>query len=314
MPDPRIRRPKHGATHGRRPGAGAPEKLAAAEAASAEAEAEAEAAASVAEAAIDAEPVAEAVMASAEAEAAASVAEAAIDAEPVAEAEAVPGAAPDAAPEAITPAAAETAAAGDAAGWFRETPLDESAPPSEDLSPPEPDLEPGPEPEPGLETIVRERDRPIVTSLPGPVPPVAPQRGRRLRGLLLGAATIVAVAAVGFVAGLLLPTFVPGPGIAVGSPSPGTSASASPTLSEPPSAEPSVAPSATPTPKPTPRPTPAPTQVVYVVKSGDQLARIAAKYGVTVAAIQEANGIKDPNLIRVGQKLIIPLPQVTPAP
>ena len=50
------------------------------------------------------------------------------------------------------------------------------------------------------------------------------------------------------------------------------------------------------------------------MKAGDQLARIAAKYGVTVAAIQKANGIKDPNLIKVGQKLIIPLPTATPAP
>jgi len=52
----------------------------------------------------------------------------------------------------------------------------------------------------------------------------------------------------------------------------------------------------------------------YVVKSGDQLSRIAKKYGVTVAAIQAANNIKDPNLIRVGQKLIIPLPVASPAP
>ena len=51
-----------------------------------------------------------------------------------------------------------------------------------------------------------------------------------------------------------------------------------------------------------------------MVKSGDQLSRIAKQYGVTVAAIQEANNIEDPNLIRVGQKLIIPLPVVSPVP
>ena len=68
------------------------------------------------------------------------------------------------------------------------------------------------------------------------------------------------------------------------------------------------------TPKPTAAPTPKPTQVTYIVKAGDQLARIAARYGVTVKAIQEANGIKDPNLIKVGQKLIIPAPTKTPKP
>jgi LysM repeat protein len=51
-----------------------------------------------------------------------------------------------------------------------------------------------------------------------------------------------------------------------------------------------------------------------VVKSGDQLSRIATTFGVTVAAIQAANNIENPNLIRVGQKLIIPLPVVSPAP
>jgi N-acetylmuramoyl-L-alanine amidase len=50
------------------------------------------------------------------------------------------------------------------------------------------------------------------------------------------------------------------------------------------------------------------------VRTGDQLSRIARKYGVTVAAIQKANNIKNPNLIRVGQKLIIPLPVASPAP
>jgi len=33
-----------------------------------------------------------------------------------------------------------------------------------------------------------------------------------------------------------------------------------------------------------------------------------------VVAIQKANNIKDPNLIRVGQKLIIPLPTKSPSP
>ena len=69
---------------------------------------------------------------------------------------------------------------------------------------------------------------------------------------------------------------------------------------------------AAPTPTATPVATPAPTPVVYVVKAGDQLDRDRGEYGVTVAAIQEANGITDPNRIFVGQKLKIP-PKPTPA-
>jgi LysM repeat protein len=47
---------------------------------------------------------------------------------------------------------------------------------------------------------------------------------------------------------------------------------------------------------------------VYVVRSGDQLGRIAASFGVTLQAIQAANGITNPNLIIPGQKLVIPSP------
>jgi spore germination protein len=50
------------------------------------------------------------------------------------------------------------------------------------------------------------------------------------------------------------------------------------------------------------------------VQPGDQLARIAARYGVTVTAIVKANDLANPNLIRVGQRLIIPLPQPSPVP
>ncbi len=57
----------------------------------------------------------------------------------------------------------------------------------------------------------------------------------------------------------------------------------------------------------TPPPPPVPTgPIQYTVQPGDSLTRIAAKYGVTVDAISRANNISDPNLIQVGQKLIIP--------
>lgn len=45
---------------------------------------------------------------------------------------------------------------------------------------------------------------------------------------------------------------------------------------------------------------------VYTVKAGDTLSGIAAKYGTTYQAIAAYNGIKNPNLIFVGQKIKIP--------
>lgn len=41
----------------------------------------------------------------------------------------------------------------------------------------------------------------------------------------------------------------------------------------------------------------------YMVKSGDTLSAIAAKYGTTVSALTTLNGIRNPNLIYPGQKL-----------
>lgn len=45
---------------------------------------------------------------------------------------------------------------------------------------------------------------------------------------------------------------------------------------------------------------------IHEVKAGETLTRISAQYGVSVAAIQEANGIDDPTKIRVGTQLTIP--------
>ena len=45
--------------------------------------------------------------------------------------------------------------------------------------------------------------------------------------------------------------------------------------------------------------------VTYSVQRGDTLAAIARKYGVSMAALQQANGLKNPNLIWVGQRLVI---------
>ncbi|WP_395744054.1 LysM peptidoglycan-binding domain-containing protein [Prosthecobacter sp.] len=44
----------------------------------------------------------------------------------------------------------------------------------------------------------------------------------------------------------------------------------------------------------------------HILKSGETLYRLASKYGVSVAAIQKANNIKNPNAMRDGMKLVIP--------
>ena len=44
----------------------------------------------------------------------------------------------------------------------------------------------------------------------------------------------------------------------------------------------------------------------YVVRPGDTLGAIAARYGTSVAALASANGIANPALIRAGQRLTVP--------
>jgi len=94
------------------------------------------------------------------------------------------------------------------------------------------------------------------------------------------------------------------------SPSPDTTPSPRPTRSPRPTPSPTPVPTPTPlpseTPAPTVAPTPAPTPRTYVVQEGDTLAEIAQQFGTTTEAIQAANGIQDPNVIAVGQVLVIP--------
>jgi LysM repeat protein len=60
-------------------------------------------------------------------------------------------------------------------------------------------------------------------------------------------------------------------------------------------------------PAPTPTPTPPPSEgFYYTVQSGDTLARIASRYGTTIAALVAANNLANPNIILVGQRLWIP--------
>jgi murein DD-endopeptidase MepM/ murein hydrolase activator NlpD len=49
-----------------------------------------------------------------------------------------------------------------------------------------------------------------------------------------------------------------------------------------------------------------PTGPVYIVQSGDNLTSIASQFGITQDELIAANGITDPNLLAVGDQLIIP--------
>jgi len=54
--------------------------------------------------------------------------------------------------------------------------------------------------------------------------------------------------------------------------------------------------------------------VSHTVKRGDTLSRIAKRYGTTIAAIAQANGIKNYRTLRVGQVLAIPGAEYSPPP
>jgi LysM repeat protein len=130
------------------------------------------------------------------------------------------------------------------------------------------------------------------------------------------------VAALGLAGAALAAPLLSGPGprTATGTTTPtaSPSLSPSPTPRVTPTASPTASPSPAPTPEPTPvpatpAPTPVPTPVVtppppqtYTVAEGDTLAAIADQFGTSVSALQQANGIDDPDEIVVGQVLIIP--------
>ncbi len=53
-------------------------------------------------------------------------------------------------------------------------------------------------------------------------------------------------------------------------------------------------------------PTITPTPIVHVVQQGDTLQAIAFDFGVSVEALQKANGVENPQFLQVGQRLVIP--------
>lgn len=61
-----------------------------------------------------------------------------------------------------------------------------------------------------------------------------------------------------------------------------------------------------------PTPTPGGKETVHIVQRGENLFRIALRYGTTVQAVASRNSIVNPSLIWAGQKLIIPAGQGDP--
>ncbi len=54
-------------------------------------------------------------------------------------------------------------------------------------------------------------------------------------------------------------------------------------------------------------------QVVHIVQRGENLTSIAARYGTTVQAIMQTNGLSNPNFVYVGQRLAIPSGSAPPS-
>lgn len=61
-------------------------------------------------------------------------------------------------------------------------------------------------------------------------------------------------------------------------------------------------------------PTPTPEVITHVVQPGDSLYSICLQYGASAEAILAANDIPNPELIRIGQELTVPLGTPTPVP
>ena len=51
---------------------------------------------------------------------------------------------------------------------------------------------------------------------------------------------------------------------------------------------------------------PLPVLAQVTVKPGETLGEIAERYGVSVNRLMQANSIKDPTLVQIGQQLVIP--------
>lgn len=128
---------------------------------------------------------------------------------------------------------------------------------------------------------------------PGSLPPTPPAKAASAPAQAMGATTVLPAATA----------------TATTLPTPSVIATLTPTA-VPPTATPM-----TPTPTVGAVPTATPAVKVYVVQAGDTLFDIAARFGVEVESIAQANGLRDADSLALGQKLIIPSSSAsTPAP
>jgi LysM repeat protein len=126
--------------------------------------------------------------------------------------------------------------------------------------------------------------------------------------LLLAIAVIAGLGAARLVTiGQAVPTVDPSRFVTP-TPPPTPSPEPSPTATPAPTTRPTARPTATPAATPTASPTSAATPRTHVVARGETLRVIAARYGVTVESIVALNNLANPDLIVVGQVLLIPPP------
>jgi LysM repeat protein len=154
-------------------------------------------------------------------------------------------------------------------------------------------------PTPRTVPVLLETSRPRIAALPGVQSRIG---GQIMLAVLLVVAFIAVVLARTSQPGPA-PTIPPLPQVAAVEPTPSP-------LVTPTAGTPSPAPSGSvePTLSATPSPTDSQNQETYKVKAGDTLIKIAAKHGVTVAALRQANGLANSSIIRIGQVLKIPSP------
>jgi hypothetical protein len=139
--------------------------------------------------------------------------------------------------------------------------------------------------------------------------PLGPRRAVNRTWLYVGGAIFLGLVVVAALFALVTaPT-----GTAANAPRPAATATAVPApqtaTATPPAAL--LAPTQPPPPSSTPLPSPSPTarpSEEYVVQPGDTLTSIATRYGVSVAELQEANGLTEETIV-IGQRLTIPARQ-----